>query len=258
MTKKILVWGVGWLGFPLVKSLKEYNHKVICITRNAEKKQLLSSNFLDVFLVGELRENLGYLSECDVFILTIPPSIDAAFNDALSLILSSLSPDCHVIYTSSTGIYKNSNGLIDETAELDLKSSVFQTEDFLHKQSIDNLSILRLGGLIGPKRHPVHFLAKKEINSNPDQVVNLIQQEDVIEVILRIIETKTTGIFNVCSSEHPVRKEYYNSAAKVFGLNSLSFENDEHQSGKIVDTKKLRGLFPNITFTSIYDFEKCR
>jgi hypothetical protein len=88
--------------------------------------------------------------------------------------------------------------------------------------------------------------------------VNLVQQFDVIELVSFFTDIKKSGIFNVCSLEHPNRKEYYSRAAQEFGLASLSFENDEHQSGKIVDTKIIAELFPNFTFTSIYDFEKCR
>ena len=57
--------------------------------------------------------------------------------------------------------YKNIDGLINEKSELDSTSSVYKMEGFLQKNRPQNLTILRLGGLIGPKRHPVHFLAKK-------------------------------------------------------------------------------------------------
>ena len=258
MTKKILVWGVGWLGLPLVKYLKESGFQVCCLTRSADKKALLTSASFDALTIDELLEGPNYFADCNVFILTIPPVADSSFFDKLFSLFNNLPNECQVIYTSSTGIYKNFDGLINEKSELDSTSSVYKMEGFLQKNRPQNLTILRLGGLIGPKRHPVHFLAKKSVNVNPNQVVNLVQQIDVIKLLSFFSVSKKSGIVNICSHEHPTRKEYYSYAAKEFGLATLSFENDEHQSGKIVDTKKIAELFPNFTFTSIYDFEKCR
>jgi nucleoside-diphosphate-sugar epimerase len=258
MAKKILVWGVGWLGLPLVKHLQESDFQVCCLTRSADKKALLTSTSFDALTIDELLEGPNYFADCEVFIVTVPPVADSSLFDKLSSLLNNLPNECQVIYTSSTGIYKNFDGLINEKSELDSTSSVYKMEGFLQKNRPQNLTILRLGGLIGPKRHPVHFLAKKSINTNPSQAVNLVQQIDVIKLVSFFTDIKKSGIFNVCSPEHPSRKEYYSRAAQEFGLASLSFENDEHQSGKIVDTKKIAELFPNFTFTSIYDFEKCR
>ena len=258
MSQNVFLWGAGWLGLPLSKSISESGNNVSCITRSCGKKNFLIAHSLNATTIDELVHEPKVLKKCDVFIITVPPVAELSFDESLSFFLKFLPQYCHVIYTSSTGIYKNSNGLINENSEKDSIKDVFQIEDFLQKQKSQSLTILRLGGLIGPKRHPVHFLAKKTVNENPNQVVNLVQQIDVIQVVLYFIESKKSGIFNVCSPEHPTRKEYYNLAAKAFGLKSLSFENDEHQSGKIVDTKKLVGLFPDFTFNSIYDFEKCK
>lgn len=258
MSKNILLWGVGWLGLPLVKHLNENENKFYCITRNLDKINFLSSIDVYATTTDELFHAPKNLSQFDVFIITVPPTSDISFFNVLSKILNSLSDECQVIYTSSTGIYKNVNGLVNEKSELDSTSGVFKVEEFIQNKRVHNLTILRLSGLIGPKRHPVHFLAKKSINTNPSQVVNLIQQIDVIRIIELFIEKKELGIFNISSAEHPTRIEYYSQAAHEFGVNPLSFESDEHQSGKIVDIKKWVELFPYFTFTSIYDFEKCR
>jgi len=41
MTKSIVIWGMGWLGIPLAKKLREEDHQVIGITRNEDKKEQL-------------------------------------------------------------------------------------------------------------------------------------------------------------------------------------------------------------------------
>jgi hypothetical protein len=88
--------------------------------------------------------------------------------------------------------------------------------------------------------------------------VNLVQQSDVIEVISRIIQNPIPGIYNFCSDEHPSRKDYYNQAAAVFGLNELSFDNINSERGKIIDSKKIRQVYQMNEFTSICNFERCK
>jgi nucleoside-diphosphate-sugar epimerase len=258
MVNNILVWGLGWLGMPLAKNLLKNENNVYCITRSYDKKELLNSNFLNAFTLDKLPDFSNSIKKCDVFILTVPPINDLSFFEQLSFILSHLPEYCQLIYTSSTGVYININGEVSENSELDKSNKSYQIEEFLQEKRSQNLTILRLGGLIGPKRHPVHFLAKKSVNLNPSQVVNLVQQIDVITIVGLVVEFKQSGIFNICSHEHPTRKVYYNSASTEFGLGSLIFEMDEHQSGKIVDSKKISELFLNFTFSSIYDFEKCK
>jgi nucleoside-diphosphate-sugar epimerase len=163
----------------------------------------------------------------------------------------------HLIYTSSIGVYFSTPGVVDENSLIDETHAVAQIEKLISVAKSGNSTILRLGGLIGPKRHPVHFLAKRSQNSNPGQAVNLVQQQDVVRVIELFVQNPTFGTFNVCSSEHPTRKEYYNEAATAFGLEPISFENSTNESGKIVDSSKLERLFPAGISTSIYDFERC-
>ena len=258
MPKKIIVWGIGWLGLPLVKELQDANNEVICITRSVDKKEYLKSINVKSLFFEEVLVDPTSIQECDVFIIAIPPTVEAIFFETLYLFLNSLPNHAHLIYTSSTGIYENRDGLVDENSELDKSSKVYQTEHFLKNRKFKNTTILRLGGLIGPKRHPVHFLAKNTMNSCPNQVVNLIHQQDVINLIQVFIERKTLGIFNICSVEHPTRKDYYTSAAETFKLGELLFESDVFKTGKIIDTTKLLKLLPTYTFTSIFDFEKCK
>lgn len=258
LRKKIVIWGAGWLGLPLAKSLQSVNNQVVCITSSTDKKEYLRSINIDSVSMDELIGNPAEVEECNVLIVSVPPSADTTFYEALDFVLKTLSINAQVIYTSSTGIYKNKNGLVDENSEIETTSKVYQTEQFLLTRKFNKITILRLGGLIGPKRHPVHYLAKNTINSCPHQLVNLIQQKDVIDLIQLFIETKITGVFNVCSAEHPTRQEYYTLAAKTFNLGKLLFEMDVNQTGKVIDTRKLIELFPTYTFTSIFDFEKCK
>lgn len=258
MPEKVLIWGIGWLGLPLARNIQSIGYQICCITRNIEKKESLIGSSLEALTIDDLLASPNYLSDCDVFILTVPPSEDSNFLEQLSLVLKYLPDKTQVVYTSSTGIYKNSNGFVDENSMTDSSSSIFSIEELLQNNRKQNLVILRLGGLIGPERHPIHFLAKKSVNENPNQAVNLIQQSDVIEIVMLFIESKKSGIFNLCSNEHPSRKDYYSHSAKVWGYKPLVFSEGNKDIGKIVQTNKFVAYFPKFNFTSIYEFQYCK
>ena len=258
MGNNIVLWGVGWLGIPLVKSLKNEGYCAFCITRSPEKKELLASSGIDASTIEYFQANTELISTCSTFIIALPPAKDSIFLEQMKQTIQLLPVETHLIYTSSIGVFLPTSGLVDENSSIDETHDVAQIEKLVSTCKPDNSTILRLGGLIGPKRHPVHFLAKRNQNSNPQQVVNLVQQQDVIRVIEAFVLKPTVGVFNVCSSEHPTRKEYYNEAATAFGLEPISFENSTNESGKIVDSSKLERLFPLVVSTSIYNFESCK
>ena len=258
MGNNIVIWGVGWLGIPLAKSLKNEGHSVWCITRSEEKKTLLASNGIHATSIEGFQKNHELVSTCSTLIIALPPIKDSDFLEQMKQTIQLLTANTHLIYTSSIGVYLPTSGRVDENSPIDETHAVAQFEKIISVAKSDNLTILRLGGLIGPKRHPVHFLAKRNQNSNPQQVVNLVHQEDVIRVIEAIVEKPTFGIFNVCSYEHPSRMDYYNEAANAFGLEPIEFEKSTSEKGKIVHSSKLELLFPSVISTSIYNFDSCK
>lgn len=258
MKNTILLWGVGWMGIPLAQSLQKARNSVWCITRSEEKKAFLASHGIHASTLEFFQQNGPLISTCSTFIIALPPTKDSDFLEQMKQTIQLLPVSTHLIYTSSIGIYLSVTGDVDENSLIDETHAVAQIEKLISVAKSGNSTILRLGGLIGPKRHPVHFLAKRSQNSNRGQVVNLVQQQDVIRMIELFVQNPISGIFNICSSEHPTRKEYYNEAAKAFGLERISFENSTHVSGKRVDSSKLERLFPAGISTSIYDFERCK
>ncbi len=258
MSKNTVIWGAGWLGIPLAKSLKNGGHSVFCITRSKEKQELLPSSGIDASTIEQFQLNSELVSQCSTFIIALPPITEDVFLELMRQTIQLLPVATHLIYTSSIGVYFSASGLVDENSPIDETHAVAQFEKTISTSKPDKCTILRLGGLIGPKRHPVHFLAKRSQNSNPGQVVNLVHQQDVIRVIELFVQNPTFGTYNVCSSEHPTRKEYYNEAATAFGLEPISFENYSNELGKTVDSSKLVQLFPSVIYTSIYNFESCK
>ena len=258
MEKTIVLWGVGWLGIPLAQSLQKAGNSVWCITRSEEKKLFLASKGIHAESIEGFQQNGPLISICSTFIIALPPTKDSDFLEQMKQTIQLLPAETHIIYTSSIGVYLPTSGLVDENSPIDETYAVAQIEKLVSACKPDKSTILRLGGLIGPKRHPVHFLAKRNQNSNPNQVVNLVHQEDVIRVIEAMVQTPFFGVFNVCSSEHPTRIDYYNQAAEAVGLGPILFEKSTSEKGKTIDSSKLVQLFPAVFSMSIQHFESCK
>jgi nucleoside-diphosphate-sugar epimerase len=149
-----------------------------------------------------------------------------------------------VLFTSSTGIYGSSSGVITETSPIAADTAsgkaVAAAEAWLQEQPV-SLTICRLAGLIGPDRHPGRFYSGRTIPQG-DAPVNLVVQADVIDAIRLIIRSGLPqGIYNVCAASHPPKGDYYSAAAKAIGL-----EADGQQAGgedeKEIDSTKLRAI----------------
>lgn len=62
----------------------------------------------------------------------------------------------------------------------------------------------RLAGLVGPSRHPGRWLAGKTGLPGGNAPVNLVHQDDVIGILLRVLENNMLGdVFDVCANERP-------------------------------------------------------
>jgi hypothetical protein len=97
---------------------------------------------------------------------------------------------------------------------------------------------VRFGGLIGADRNPARFLLKstQPIANAP---VNLIHQDDCIGILSAIVEHELWGeTLNACCPEHPMKKDFYEKAARISGLAEpvISAETGPY---KTIDSSKL-------------------
>ena len=99
--------------------------------------------------------------------------------------------------------------------------------------------IVRLGGLMGPNRHPIFTLSGKKILPNPYSPINFIHQQDAVAILLKIVENwKGNQTYNAVTPFHPSRKEYYTQMAKMAGLNIPKFKETGTIRG-IISSKKV-------------------
>ncbi|MDO4782645.1 MAG: epimerase [Capnocytophaga felis] len=243
---KIGIIGCGWLGFRLAKHLNE-NNTIYTTTRNIDKHTSLGTYFHSFLIDFDNFEAKRWeiLSNLDCIIITIPfgRHLD---NNILEKRLKNIeffiqNFKKQLFFTSSIGIYPQSDIKIDENLPSTLlESKLFFVESFL-KSKFPQINILRLGGLMGDDR----ILSKYKI-SEPNQVANHIHYQDVCLIIEKMISLNLQSkLYNVVAPEHPIKQEIidYQKGTKT--------KPKEKPYGKIVLSKKIETeldynfLYPN-------------
>jgi len=254
--KDIAIIGLGWLGLPLAKELHGIGHRVHGSVSSLEKLKLLHDLPIPVKRLSLSEDGIegdlnAFLSQADLLIITIPPGrregVQTSYPAMMDQIIHIASPHLKVIFTSTTGVYADENTMVNEMIRPNpAKASgqaVVKAEEKLTDHFGANLTVLRLAGLIGKDRHPGRFLAGKKGLKNGDAPVNLVHQKDCIGVIERVIASEAWGtIINVCASQHPTRKAYYQMACAALNLDPPQFEDSEPVGFKIVDNTYIKKL----------------
>lgn len=231
----VTILGYGWLGQALTTYLQSLNYSVKITKRNLD-------NFKDN--VEAYVWNLGADFPKEAISETIVISIAEQENNIENYIklyrqLEQFGAK-KIIFISSSSIYNDVIGEATETSEiLNPTSAVALKEKSLQTTNIPSV-ILRLSGLVGPNRNPAKFLAGKKNVANPTQKVNLVHQYDVIRFIEKCISDDAIGIYNVCSSEHPSREEFYTKVCIHYNMESPVFTEHSEPSRYVSNEKSKR------------------
>ncbi|HSY61952.1 MAG TPA: NAD(P)-binding domain-containing protein [Cytophaga sp.] len=269
---KISIIGCGWLGLPLAKHLAEEGHAVSGSTTRAERIMEIEAVGANAFqLKAEnskwLEVGLTDFLECDVLIIAIPPgtkrnpdSSHAEEVQSLMHVISDAKINIQkIIYISSTSIYKNSNRVVTEAdvvEEADAENKIlFRAEKYIQSGKIKDKIILRLGGLTGYDRMLARFFAGKSELAGGNEPVNLIHRDDVIAVILFLLKRESGSIvLNVCSPQHPSRKDFYTELCERFALVQPIFPEQLYADWKEISTNELAGLGYSWIFPDPYQY----
>ena len=152
-----------------------------------------------------------------------------------------------VIFTSSTSVYPEVNGVVTEADDLepskDSGKALRIAEGLLMNQNGFQTTVLRLAGLVGFDRNPRQFLKKRRVIHKVNSPVNLVHRDDCIRVITLILEKNLWGeIFNVCSDEHPLRTDFYKKEAELADIDIHDIDMQRNADYKIVSNKKLKEI----------------
>lgn len=259
--KQISILGCGWLGLPLAKSLLKKGFSIKGSTTSLEKVSVLNEVGITVFqievsestIIGNFQE---FIENSEILIIDIPPKLRGNQSENFVKKIENIIPFVEkasvekVVFISSTSVYPDDlleegiQNLITEDTKPQPDSvsgkQLLVVENLLLHNSNFKTTIIRFGGLIGEKRHPIHFLAGKKDIQNPHAPINLIHQNDCIGIIEKIIEKNIwKETFNAVSSFHPTRKEHYTQKAIELNLSKPEFENSKINFGKTICSSKI-------------------
>ena len=259
--KSIGVLGCGWLGLPLAKQLVMNGYSVRGTTTTKAKLSTIESvgatPFLSECTINDCTSLAPFLENLDLVIIAIPPGIRQKPNKRFDLIVDKIIGQIivqgvqKVVFISSTSVYGQATGEIDEThvtcPTSESGKQLAACEQKLLKNPYFESCILRFGGLIGPNRHPIFSLVKKGQIKNGDAKINLIHLTDCIGLIQACLQGfKGNSIFNGVTPYHPSRKKYYSEMAKLAGLSTPTFTSGNSNNRTISSTKIQKTL--NVVF----------
>ena len=246
--------GGGWLGLAVAEKAMERNHSIKVSTTHKEKSTLLKKNGFDAAVVEvsefDINGEIDFFNDVKLLIISIPPGLrknpDRNYIAVIEQIINKieLTGIEKVIFTSSTSVYGNQAETITEESELlgttEAARQIIAVEKKLLEHKQFESCILRLGGLVGPNRHPIFTLSGKKNIPNPLSPINFIHQQDAVSIILHIIENwQGNQAYNAVTPFHPTRIDYYSEMAKIAALEAPAFEKCGIVRG-IVSANKVR------------------
>lgn len=254
--QRISILGCGWLGLPLGRFLAGEGIAVKGSTTSESKFAKLKEAGIEPFriVIGDTLEgDIRAFLDSEMLVVNIPPERRADVVEyhigQISLLLDALadSPVKHVIFVSSTSVYPATGGEVVEDdahdpdeADSPAGRALMYVEEMLRAEPGFSTTVLRFGGLIGPRRNPSEFIQRMTEITSPAHPVNLIHLDDCVKIIAEIVRQEAWGeTFNACAPLHPTRGELYAAAAESHGLNALPEEASSSSHFKIVNSDRL-------------------
>ncbi|ELX8380192.1 SDR family oxidoreductase [Providencia vermicola] len=254
--KKVAIVGLGWLGLPLARALLAAGMDVSGTKTTPDGIAAARAIGIDCYylqLTPELdcdpTDFAQLMEEAGALIILLPPSkINvSAYVETIELLVDTAITFRipRVIFTSSTSVYGDLSGEVNEESERQATTASAQAlidvENWLHALPNISVDILRLAGLVGEKRHAGRFLAGKKSLKGAQQPVNIVHQDDVIEAIKLLLKQPQGGhIYNLCAPEHPQRADFYRQASQSLNLELPEFMLEtEATTGKIVNGNRI-------------------
>lgn len=266
---KISIIGCGWLGLPLGEFLVQKGYVVKGSTRTESKLETIRNKGIEPFLIDlnvvihhkKMVENISDFFETDILYINIPPTrSNPNIENDYPKWLHFLIEKCEafgikkVIFVSSTGVYPNTETVVNEATPLESTTAsqqvLIHAEQLLINHTNFETTILRPAGLVGGNRIAGRWFAGKQNVSGGNIPVNLVHLEDCIGVSYAVIKQDIFGeIINLCADEHPLKAKFYIAQAEKYGFEKPTFQMEIPKDFKIIDNEKSKRLLN-------YDYKK--
>jgi nucleoside-diphosphate-sugar epimerase len=247
--KKVSILGCGWLGAALAKHLLQLPYEVQGSATLADKVKALTKAGIKGHLIKlDGADSVNVTSDfwtCDALVIASNVRLvgNNGYMEGLKVVAEIIRTKeiKRVIFVSSTSVYGDPNGIVDEDFRPSPEtSSAGQLLDLEGLFTINNrfeTVILRFGGLVGPGRMPGSFLSGKKDIPNGLAPVNLIHRIDCIGVITQLLVLRESPAYvNAVAPDHPTRQLFYTTAAGVQQLPLPQFILEKN-SWKVVTSK---------------------
>ncbi len=255
--KTVSILGCGWLGLAVGEYLNLKGFTVKGSVTNDAKKPKLEAAGIRPYNIRLLPtpegDDLKEFLDSDLLIISIPPAnspdeMETKHASQIAVIKDAVEnlPISKVIYISSTSVYPDVNGTVNEnsdTAKDKQAKRILLAEAELRINTRLDATILRCGGLMGYDRIPGKYFAGMKDLDTGHIPVNFIHRDDVVYLIEYIILKNDSNawnkVFNVVARKHPTRKEIYLKNAKEYGFEPPTFSENTSRPWKVVDSTKL-------------------
>eukprot|EP01084_Bolivina_argentea_P137311 241821_1 len=260
--QKCVIIGCGWLGKQIGQHFSQTGWKTMGSYRSNEtalaiKAQAIEPFYLDLNDKFEIAKEVSQLT--NVLVLALPPlqrDKIKYYGSVLMKIAQQFPKFTQVIFTNSTGIYPKRAGVFDESymfSKEEQLSSLYYAEQELSTLLSDRLTILRLGGLIGPYRHPVKYIQGRKMKMDGSAPINFVSSRDIINAIDLIVSEKHFGfLFNLVYPDHPAKNVYYPKIIKRYGLKMVEFGSEKGMN-RCIDGEL---ICKKIGFSYLFDVDK--
>ena len=255
--KKVSIIGLGWLGAAAGLLLQKQGYLVLGSSTRSEKVELLREKGVDAvhFALDPDPKGTDYqrLFDSEILVVTLPPRSRQGDGEAYLQQLASLldlvanSAVKQVIFISSTGIYPNESKAVPYTEEEEISEStagnaiLYRAEALMGTSPTYDLTVLRMGGLMGEERIPGTYFSRKEQVVGHTRV-NFIHQVDAAGMIAWVIKQGLWNqTFNGIAPEHPLRREVYQRNWSALGIPlPASFQDAaDEDCGRLISSEKI-------------------
>lgn len=246
--KSVVILGTGWLGQHLRVDFISKKYQVEATVRDPIKAAEQGLNYFYVMPDGLCDHNISLQNA--VWICCIPPSFRTAERHYFTVLESALDLAVSLnmkgfLLCSSTGVYSSTSTVMTEYLPIDIESQKQQWLLEAEARVLENEQnkVVRLAGLIGPKRHPGRFVAGKVLSSSANERVNMIHQLDASAAIVHLVEKweLSQSIYNLVTPDHPTKQAFYADACAQLASAPPRFESTDIIE-RIIDGQAIEAL----------------
>jgi len=245
----VLIIGAGWLGNQLIPELQQAGCDVSATRRSEAGLATLPASVQPLLWDGQTPPDalLQAAATDAVIICAIPPgrrsSTAEQYLHSVQQVVSLAAKARALFFCSTTSVFSGCSGLLDEQSPLSMHpqaASVVAGEQLA--QSAGNTVIVRLGGLIGPGRHPARFCQHGPM-AGAELPVNLVHAADVCQALRLMALAPPSGgsVFHLVAPSHPSKAEFYRQACQHAGAPAPEFV-AATESARIVQSEQLAQL----------------